>query len=392
MTDSVYEVDKRLLNRADFLPSDYVVGHDTPWVLPSHAKKIDRYRNEILSLMRTGTANELFELFERESSFVKSVYPENTEIAFYSDFSQYVRFCHREDLQMLPVTDDALIPYIDSLIEAKRTKSTINRHLASIVWWCDHLDLDDPRRTRQMKLKIKKISTLSRTTGARGQTEAIRFEHLAKTLEVFSPDVPRDCQDVCLLFVAFETLCRRSELVKLQWRHFSSQDDGTGLMSIDSSKTDQTGEGEWQYLSPMATELLLRWKNMLADQSPTAMIFRGVHSNGMLGDYLSVDAVNRAFKRIAKRIGLDEKLFSGHSTRVGAAQEMLERNINTSKIMLSGRWKSERMVTHYAKKIRASSSGMAELTNMIAAERAKKTATTEFTSLASDRRTAIEHQ
>jgi hypothetical protein len=66
---------------------------------------------------------------------------------------------------------------------------------------------------------------------------------------------------------------------------------------------------------------------------------------------LSVKGVDRVYKRIAKQLGFDAALFSGHSSRVGGAQEMLERDIDSAKIMLDGGWKSIRMVVKYAKKL-----------------------------------------
>ncbi|MGI9286136.1 MAG: tyrosine-type recombinase/integrase [Pseudomonadales bacterium] len=52
--------------------------------------------------------------------------------------------------------------------------------------------------------------------------------------------------------------------------------------------------------------------------------------------------------RIAKKIGIDPAVIAGHSTRVGAAQEMVEQDIDAAKIMLAGRWSSLKMVTRYA--------------------------------------------
>ena len=75
-----------------------------------------------------------------------------------------------------------------------------------------------------------------------------------------------------------------------------------------------------------------------------------------MSDEISPRGIARAFKRIAKRLGFSEHAFAGYSTRIGAAQEMAERNIEAYKIMLSGRWKDMRMVTRYTKK-----SGMADL-------------------------------
>jgi hypothetical protein len=50
---------------------------------------------------------------------------------------------------------------------------------------------------------------------------------------------------------------------------------------------------------------------------------------------------------------------SGHSTRVGAAQDLAELDIDLAAITQAGGWKSARMPWQYAEKINAARSGMA---------------------------------
>ena len=50
---------------------------------------------------------------------------------------------------------------------------------------------------------------------------------------------------------------------------------------------------------------------------------------------------------------------SGHSTRVGAAQDLAELEIDLAAITQAGGWKSTRMPLQYAEKIAAARSGMA---------------------------------
>ena len=366
----------RLKHRADFQPAEKVYSHTPLRPSGGHAQKIQRYRLAMLESMKGRVSPATFNLFFERSHDLNSVLPDNSEIALYSDFAQYLSFSRGGEIEFLPVSDFALIAYIDHLQSLKRSKSTIERHVASIVWWCTYLELDDPRRSHRVKLKMKKMRAGSNL--GTGQTQALRYEHLEAALNVFDPAIPRDYQDMTLLFTAFETMCRRSELVDLRWPHFELQADGTGLMFIEGSKTDQRRRGEYLFLSRNTADLLIGWRNLSAESGgeDSAYIFRGIYSNGMLGDQLNPGAVNRAFKRIARKLGLDEKVFSGHSTRVGAAQEMLERNINAAKIMKAGRWRSMEMVTHYAAKINPRKGGMADLTNMIASE--KRTLNNQF--------------
>jgi hypothetical protein len=51
---------------------------------------------------------------------------------------------------------------------------------------------------------------------------------------------------------------------------------------------------------------------------------------------------------------------SGHSTRVGATQDLAELEIDLAAITQAGGWKSTRMPLQYAEKINAARSGMAK--------------------------------
>ena len=68
------------------------------------------------------------------------------------------------------------------------------------------------------------------------------------------------------------------------------------------------------------------------------------------------------FKRVAQWIGLPARVVdqvSGHSTRVGATQDLAALDIDLAAITQAGGWKSTRMPLQYAEKINAARSGMA---------------------------------
>ena len=91
--------------------------------------------------------------------------------------------------------------------------------------------------------------------------------------------------------------------------------------------------------------------------------------SGSVGGALDPGAVARIFKTMARRAGLSADkaaAISGHSTRVGAAQDMLRYKETLAAIMVSGRWKSPEMVGRYVKEVAARDSAA----NRIAAARA----------------------
>ena len=72
----------------------------------------------------------------------------------------------------------------------------------------------------------------------------------------------------------------------------------------------------------------------------------------------------RIFKEIARRAGLPAELvdcLSGHSMRVGSAQDMIAAGIELQTILQAGRWKSPAMVNCYREQLLARKNSAAQL-------------------------------
>ncbi|MGI9289083.1 MAG: tyrosine-type recombinase/integrase [Pseudomonadales bacterium] len=321
-----------------------------------------RYRDRLLDAVRGKIDTDVFlRLDERSHVRLGSVAP-NTEINQYADLCGYVEYCVREQLTPLPVSDHGLDAYLSHRMADGVKRSTLDRCIASLATWHKVMEWDDPRSSFTVQARIDKLRQYSASRPQ--QKEGLRALHLEQAIAAHDPAVLRDAADLALLFTAFETLCRRSELAALAWTDLTVEpSDGSGLLFIADSKTDKDKAGAVQYISPVTVQLLQYWQRQ-AGQSKGAL-FRGIYSDGRLGTRLSHLGVARAFKRIAKKIGIDPAVIAGHSTRVGAAQEMVEQDIDAAKIMLAGRWSSLKMVTRYAQRINAKKGGMAELTQQL---------------------------
>ncbi len=352
---------RNVRRRRDFLPATAVDKRTLPQKSTPHSLRIAQYRDRLMGLLVGSIDQPLFDLVDRRSADLLDKLPDNTEVAMYSDFIQYVGYCRKIDVAPLPFGEHGVDAYLSRLMAEGKKRSTIDRRLASLVKWADILELSDPRRSFRVKTRLMEIR--KRVKAKPRQAEGLRVAHLQAALDRFRPEIPRDAQDITLLFVGFETLCRQSELVRFDWEDFALDADGSGLLHLEQSKTDQDGEGDYLYLSRNTVNLLMRWQTFSGHRS--GAIFRGIYSDGRMGERLSVRGVQRCFKRIAQRLDLEPTIFSGHSTRVGAAQEMIERNIDSAKVMLSGRWKTMAMLTKYSKKIQAKRSGIAELSHQL---------------------------
>ena len=82
------------------------------------------------------------------------------------------------------------------------------------------------------------------------------------------------------------------------------------------------------------------------------------------GRALPPGQVARIFKRMARKAGLSESVvrsLSGHSARVGAAQDMIAAGIELPAIIQAGRWKSTSMVNRYGERLLAERSAADKL-------------------------------
>ena len=95
-------------------------------------------------------------------------------------------------------------------------------------------------------------------------------------------------------------------------------------------------------------------------------LFRSLCRGG-LGEGLDASQVPRIFKAMAERAGLPADIvrhISGHSTRVGAAQDMVASGIGMAAILHAGRWKTTTMVNRYGERLLARRSGSAQLARL----------------------------
>ena len=156
-------------------------------------------------------------------------------------------------------------------------------------------------------------------------------------------------------------LCsRRAELVALNFEDLTFAPDGTGSALIRRSKTDQLGEGATAYLSHDPVRHLQHW--IRTAQIERGAVFRRLIGCHRVGERLHADIVSDIYKRVVRWIkwpAEDVQEVSGHSIRVGAAQDLLALNIDLASVMQAGRWKNTHMPMRYGEHVLAARGGMA---------------------------------
>ncbi len=199
-------------------------------------------------------------------------------------------------------------------------------------------------------------------TARQRQAKGLTMDDIEVIIGKLDLTAPRDIRDAALISVAFETMFRRSELIILRIEDLSQEADSSGRIFLASSKTDQEKAGFLQYLSPETMSRIRAWLEVA--KLTEGPIFRSVPRSNQIDKYrtaLSDRDIARIFKQRALQAGLAAELISGHSTRVGAAQDLMAANFSGAEIMRQGRWKTERMVVRYSESLSAGRSAMARL-------------------------------
>ena len=215
----------------------------------------------------------------------------------------------------------------------------------------------DPTASEDVRLALKEMGRNS--TARQKQARGLTWEEIQVFLSI-EPRNLRDIRDRALVAVAYDTMCRREELVSLKVEDLAEAADGSGSILIRRSKTDTTGEGATAYLSPLTVRLLNQWIKDAGVKE--GAVFLRVVGTKVVGSALTPQVVATVLQKVGKWIGLKKEEWekiSGHSARVGAAQDLLALNMDLSSVMQAGRWRDTRMPMRYGEKVLASRGAMA---------------------------------
>ena len=164
----------------------------------------------------------------------------------------------------------------------------------------------------------------------------------------------KDIRDRALLWLATDSWCRASELVELRVRDIIPQPDGTSLLFIARSKTDQFGRGAFAFLSAKGTKAVRDWVRAAELDAGDPILTSSVP--GARVKAIDTATVSQIMKKRTNRTDV-----SSHSTRVGGVHDALRIGCDLSSIMVAGRWVSSEMPAHYGRMILAGQSAAAKV-------------------------------
>lgn len=281
--------------------------------------------------------------------------------ALRADLGRFGDWCAGRGLSPLPARASTVAAYVEAMAPG-RAPGTVRRYVASIATVHRAAGERSPLEHAAVQRALTRMrhEKGSRQRQVRGLTWS-----LCRRLIETGGDRVIDVRNRALLAVAYDAMLRRSEVVALQVADMTADRGGTASLLVRRGKSDAEGRGAVLYLHRDTVKLVRAWLDAAGIDG--GRLFRSVRKNGAVGESLDESQVPRIYKGMAKRAGLPKRVvrrISGHSPRVGAAQDMIASGIGVPAIMQAGRWRSTAMVQRYGERLLAQRNGSAQLARL----------------------------
>lgn len=287
------------------------------------------------------------EILTKTIKKIEGAYASSTIRAYKSNFERFIVFCENLKASALPANPDDIASYISYLTKNGLTSASIRIGIASISTIHRLNQIDDPTLHPNVKIEVKKMHRkLGRMSK---QAFGINAPLLEKMLMATKSDL-QGLRDRALLLLAYDTLCRRSELTSLRFDDIKWDKTGIPLtIRLRKSKTDQEAIGRSLKLNIKTQKTLQNW--IYFAKIIDGYLFRGVKNDGTITQELNPGQINRIYKRLARAANLPNEIvsqISGHSLRVGATQDLLLSGMGLAALMNKGRWSKLETAMRYA--------------------------------------------
>jgi site-specific recombinase XerD len=266
---------------------------------------------------------------------IEGAYAPATIRAYKSNFETFIKYCEEIEQDALPANPETVVTFIQKISDGHLKSSSIRIAIASIASIHKLNRFNDPVNDPDVKIEMRRMHrNLGRNSN---QAFGINKDLLDRMIAATSDDL-RGIRDKALLSLAYDTLCRRSEIVSLGIEDIIYTNDEIKIR-LKKSKTDQDRLGKILEINNQSKIYLLNW--LQKSKLESGRIFRGVKNNGLLTNSLNKAQINKIYKKLAGKVNVDKEILkkiSGHSTRVGAAQNLLNSGANLGMILKKGRW------------------------------------------------------
>ncbi len=262
-------------------------------------------------------------------------------------WKNFIAWTLRKGVSALPADSAQVAAYLAERIEEQGHKPATLRVAASAIAFVHKTaGMGDPCAGQEVKRTLK--GATRKAGRSQKQAEGLTADALAAIqstarnprtgrggrLESQGTAESRGNLDIALISLMRDAMLRVSEAAALTWNDIRTARDGTGRLLIRQSKTDPEGEGAVAFVSAPTMAMLRLIRRGATD---TDRVF-GLRPN----------QISRRIKQAAQVAGLGNG-FSGHSPRVGMAQDLARAGIELPSLMTAGRWRTPAMPAHYTR-------------------------------------------
>jgi site-specific recombinase XerD len=249
-----------------------------------------------------------------------------------------------------PIAPTTVAAWVDDMA-GKLAANTIETRLWGIAELHRSHFLPSPTKHRLVELSLKavkrKYGSMSKQAPPLGKKEIL-------TAIATLGNSRMSLRDKALLWIATDSWCRASEIAAFRVRDIQRQNDGSSLLFVARSKTDQNGQGAFAFLSEKGTVAVLTWIKAASLQDSDPILVKS--QEGGIKQPMDPSTLSRIIKRCTGRTDV-----SAHSTRVGGVHDAFRLGCDLSSIMVAGRWSSPEMPARYGRRILASQSAAAKV-------------------------------
>jgi site-specific recombinase XerD len=274
-----------------------------------------------------------------------------TRDGYSRDLRQFERWCESQGKQARPASPETVSDYLEALAPCRKI-ATLRRHVAAIGAWHQQEGHPDPCREELVRDTLRGIAR-ERGTDQR-QAAPLGSQELERIVARVDGTRLKDLRDIALMRVGRDLLARASELVSLTVEAVSFTDEGA-LVRLRRHKTST--EAVPCLVGMEAAAALVSY--LRAAGITDGPLFRALTKGGRVkASGITRRDVGRVLRELGERGKLGCRL-SGHSLRVGMAQDLVAAEIGENLIMQAGGWGSSRMVARYASKLKAAAGAIA---------------------------------
>ncbi len=282
----------------------------------------------------------------------------NTVRSYRSQWGSFLAWAMRRGVPALPAEPAHVAAYLAERIEELGHKPATLRAAAAAIGFVHRAaGFDNPCVRPEVKRTLR--SATRKAGRAQKQAKGLTADGLAAIRstacepragrggrpESAETAESRGRLDIAVISLMRDAMLRVSEAAALTWLDIEEEPDGTGRLLIRRSKTDPEGSGVVAFVSAPTMEAL----GSIRNGAPTSANIFGLRPNQM----------SKRIKKAAQAAGLGDG-FSGHSPRVGMAQDLVRAGVELPGLMTAGRWRTPAMPARYTRNETASRGAIAQ--------------------------------